>query len=64
MVIATDALDNDQKIFISRHCWLNTADYSTSMCHGDIYPTRLLLSLNVQRELFTQKQILGGECRW
>jgi len=43
VVIATDALDNDQKIFISRHCWLNTADYSTSMCHGDVY-------ISVQRE--------------
>ena len=43
VVIATDALDNDQKIFISRHCWLNTADYSTSMCHGDVY-------VSVQRE--------------
>jgi hypothetical protein len=43
VLIATDALDNDQKIFISRHCWLNTADYSTSMCHGDVY-------ISVQRE--------------
>ena len=30
-------------IFISQHCWLNTAEYSTSMCHGDIY-------ISVQRE--------------
>src|SRR5215467_2542837 len=43
VVIATDAFDNDQKIFISRHCWLNTADYSTSMCYGDVF-------VSVQRE--------------
>ena len=43
VVIATDALDNDQKTFISQHCWLNTADSSTSMCHGDVY-------ISVQRE--------------
>jgi len=28
IVLATDALDNDQKVFISLHCWLNTAEYS------------------------------------
>jgi hypothetical protein len=43
IVLATDALDNDQKTFISTHCWLNTADDSTSMCHGDVY-------ISVQRE--------------
>ena len=43
VVIATDALDNDQKTFISRHRWLNTAEYPTSMCHGDVY-------FSVQRE--------------
>jgi hypothetical protein len=43
VVIATDALDNDQKTFISSHCWLNTAEYPTSMCHGDVY-------ISVQRE--------------
>ena len=43
VVIATDALDNDQKTYISRHCWLNTAEYPTSMCHGDVY-------ISVQRE--------------
>src|SRR5262249_36859329 len=43
LVIATDALDNDQRAFISQHCWLNTADYPTSMCHGDAY-------ISVQRE--------------
>jgi hypothetical protein len=43
VVIATDTLDNDQKTFKSQHCWLNTADSSTSMCHGDLY-------ISVQRE--------------
>src|SRR5262249_25127279 len=43
VVIATDTLDNDQRFFISQHCWLNTADSSTSMCHGDVY-------ISVQRE--------------
>ena len=42
-VIATDALDPQQNAFINGHCWINTARYSSSMCHGDIY-------ISVQRE--------------
>ena len=43
IVFAADVLDNDQRVFISQHCWVNTADSSTSMCHGDVY-------ISVQRE--------------
>ena len=42
-VIATDALDAPQNTFINEHCWVNTARYSSSMCHGDIY-------ISVQRQ--------------
>src|SRR5262249_45978776 len=60
VVIATDALDNDQKTYISRHCWLNTAEYPTSMCHGDVYmsiqrePTRHFITYELDGATFTK----------
>src|SRR5262249_2688408 len=60
VVIATDALHKDIKVFISRHCWLNTAEYSTSMCHGDVYisvqrePTRHFITYELDGAIFTK----------
>jgi len=60
IVVGSDALRDDQKIFINQHCWLNTAAYSTSMCHGDIYisvqrePTRHLVTYELDGAAFTQ----------
>jgi hypothetical protein len=65
LVVATDALDNDQKIFISRHCWLNTAEYSTSMCHGDVYisvqrePTGHFITYELDGAAFTKSNAAG-----
>jgi hypothetical protein len=42
-VIAAESLAPQQSAFISDHCWINTARYSSSMCHGDVY-------ISVQRE--------------
>ena len=60
VVVGGDALHNDQKIFISQHCWLNTAEYPTSMCHGDVYisvqrePTRHLVTYELDGAAFTK----------
>jgi hypothetical protein len=65
LVIASDALDNEQKIFISQHCWLNTADYSTSMCHGDVYisvqrePTGHFITYELDGAAFTKSNAAG-----
>jgi hypothetical protein len=65
VVIATDALDNDQKMFISRHRWLNTAEYSTSMCHGDVYisvqrePTGHFITYELDGAAFTKSNAAG-----
>ena len=55
-VIATGALDPQQNTFISEHCWINTARYLSSMCHGDVY-------ISVQREpkgLFVTQELDGA----
>ena len=65
VVVATDALDNGQKIFISKHCWLNTADASTSMCHGDVYisvqhgPTGHFITYELDGAVFTKSNAAG-----
>jgi hypothetical protein len=65
IVLATDALDNDQKVFISQHCWLNTAEYSTSMCHGDVYisvqhePTGHFINYELDGAAFTKSNAAG-----
>jgi hypothetical protein len=65
IVIASDALDNDQKVFISQHCWLNTAEYSTSMCHGDVYisvqhePTGHFINYELDGAAFTKSNAAG-----
>jgi hypothetical protein len=65
IVLATDALDNDQKVFISQHCWLNTAEYSTSMCHGDVYisvqhePTGHFITYELDGAAFTKSNAAG-----
>jgi hypothetical protein len=65
LVVATDAVNDDQKTFISTHCWLNTAEYSTSMCHGDVYisvqrePNRHFITYELDGAAFTKSNAAG-----
>jgi hypothetical protein len=65
LVIASDALNDDQKTFISQHCWLNTVEYSTSMCDGDVYisvqrePNRHFITYELDGAAFTRSNAAG-----